>query len=88
MILKRLIGLLIQKAPKEQFYLELGSYFIRKGTGYQVGDAFEYKQRRTGKAKTLRIQNLFYNFKENRITYRFDKKPILNSEAAGVEERG
>jgi len=76
MIIKRLFSLLRHRAPKEQYYLELGSYFIRKGTGYQVGDTFKYPSKRG--AKTLYIRNLFYNFNLNKITYKLDKNPILN----------
>lgn len=76
MIIKRLLSLLRHRAPKQQYYLEIGSYFIRKGTGYKVGDAFEYKGKKG--CKQLRIANLYYNFKLNKITYKLDKKPILN----------
>ncbi|WP_166964630.1 hypothetical protein [Yeosuana marina] len=76
MIIKRLVGLLKHRAPKEQYFLELGSYFIRKGTGYKVGDAFEYQGKKA--SKTLFISNLYYNFKLNKITYKLDKNPILN----------
>ncbi len=85
MIIKRLFSLLKNKAPKEQFFLELGSYFIRKGTGYKVGDTFEYSQRKTGKSKTFYISNLFFNFKLNKVTYKLSKNPILIPED---EERG
>ncbi len=85
MIIKRLFSLLKNKAPKEQFFLELGSYFIRKGTGYKVGNTFEYKQRKTGKPKTFYISNLFFNFRENKVTYTLSKNPILIPED---EERG
>jgi hypothetical protein len=89
-IIKRIFGLMVQRAPKQQYFLELGSYFIRKGTGYKVGQPFEYSQIKRKKGdhkiakKELYISNLFYNFKENKITYKLDKNPILNrSEKAG-----
>ncbi len=84
MIIKRLIDLLKQGAPREQYYLELGSYFIRKGTGYRVGQPFEFAQKsRKGDTpkivkKQLFIGNLFFNFKENRITYKLTTNPDLN----------
>ncbi|MFY0714118.1 hypothetical protein J1D01_10605 [Seonamhaeicola sp. NFXS20] len=70
------MSLLKHRAPKQQYYLEIGSYFIRKGTGYKVGDAFEYQGKKG--SKQLRIANLYYNFKLNKITYKLDKNPILN----------
>lgn len=76
MIIKRLLSLLRHGAPKQQYYLEIGSYFIKKGTGYKVGDAFEYQGKKA--SKKLFIANLYYNFKLNKITYKLDKNPILN----------
>lgn len=83
-IFKRIIGLMVQGAPKQQYFLELGAYFIKKGTDYRVGQPFEYSQvsRKKGNHKVIKkglyITNLFYNFKENKITYKLDKNPILN----------
>ncbi|WP_435135732.1 hypothetical protein [Formosa sp. A9] len=76
MIIKRLLSLLKHRAPKQQYYLELGSYFIKKGTGYRVGDTFEYNGK-NGK-KTLYIKNLFFNFSQNTVSYSLSKTPILN----------
>lgn len=77
-IAKRLLSLLWNRAPKEQFYLELGAYFIKKGTVYNVGQPFEYRQRKTDAPKTFYIKNLFYNFRQNKVTYSLSKNPILN----------
>ena len=58
--------------------LEIGAYFMRKGAGYQVGQPFVIRSKKQGKyvKKTLYIKNLYYNFKENKITHSFSNKPI------------
>jgi hypothetical protein len=87
---KRLVSLIKQGAPKEQYYLELGSYFIRKGTGYEVGQPFQFSQISRKKdaptisKKQLIIKNLYFNFKENKVTYTTTTNPDLNR----VEQEG
>ena len=81
---KRLVSLIKQGAPKEQYYLELGSHFIRKGTGYVVGQPFQFSQiSRKKDAPTISkkqffIKNLYFNFKENKVTYKLTTNPDLN----------
>lgn len=72
----KLIQLIWASAPRYQRDLEKGSFYIRRGTGFQVGQPFKVKDRGTGKIRTLYIENLFYNFKSNKITHKFSDRPI------------
>jgi len=79
-LLKKSITLLIKRPKHWKLYLqlEIGAYFIRRGAGYQIGQPFVLPLKNKGKKyrKTVYIQNLFYNFKENKITHSFSDKPI------------
>lgn len=68
------------KASKEQYYLEIGTMLLRKGTGYQVGDAFDLPITKKGKPATKKvwIANLFFDFAKNKITHQFTTKNPLN----------
>lgn len=63
-------------APAYQINLEKGAYYIRKGAVFQVGQPFKIKDRATGKVRTRYIENLFFNFKANKIVHKFSDKPI------------
>lgn len=70
------------KASKEQYYLEIGSFLLRRGTGYKVGDSFMLPQHKKGKAGETQvwISNLFFDFAKNKITHTFTtKKPLTNA---------
>ncbi len=61
-------------APKHQKDVEKGNYYLRRGAVYQVGQPFTIDDR-FGKRR-LYIDNLFFDFKKNKITHKFSKKPI------------
>lgn len=71
-----LILLYWARAPRHQRDLERGSYYIKKGAVFQVGQPFKIKDKGTGKTKTRYIINLFYNFRSNSVTHKFSDKPI------------
>ena len=74
-------SLLKHKASKEQYYLEIGSFLLRRGTGYQVGDKFILPQQKKGNTihKQVWIANLFFDFDKNKITHQFStKNPLTN----------
>ena len=73
---RRLFLLWLHDAPKYQRQVEMGAYLLKKGTMYQVGQPFLIKDEFTKKTKTRYIDNLFYNFKANKVTHRFSDKPI------------
>ncbi|MBF6607768.1 MAG: hypothetical protein ITG00_03415 [Flavobacterium sp.] len=67
-LLKRLIGLMVQKAPRNQYYLEIGTYFLRKGVKRQIGETFSVKE--NGRTQTYTVANYFYDFDKNRINHK------------------
>ena len=58
--------------------LEIGAWFIRRGAGYQVGQPFVIPVKKKGRStrKKVYIKNLYYNFRENKITHAFSDTPI------------
>lgn len=74
MMIKKLISLMLNKAPLSQYYLELGTFFLKKGVGKKVGDPVKYKIGK--KNKQHYIANLHYDFANNRINHTLtNKKP-------------
>ena len=86
MLFKKIL-ILCLKRPKHWrnfINVEIGAYFIRRGAGYQVGQPFilPLKRKEFTVRKKVYIDNLFFNFKENKITHSFSEKPV-----AGYSER-
>ncbi|MDD3458815.1 MAG: hypothetical protein PHO74_05015 [Weeksellaceae bacterium] len=75
-LLKMIFSLMKHRAKKEQYYLEIGAYFLKKGTGYKPGDPFLLPVKRNGLTvkKKVYIANLFYDFGKNKITHHFTTK--------------
>lgn len=78
-ILKRIASLIWQGAPRNQYYLEVGTYLLKKGTGYQVGQVVD-KRKVCGKERPVYIDNLFYDFKHNRVNHTLSDKPVPQTE--------
>lgn len=71
---KRMFQLWWANAPKYQIDLEKGNYYLRRGAVYQVGQPFIINDQ-FGTRKRY-IDNLFFDFKKNKITHKFSEKPI------------
>lgn len=66
---------MINKAPRQQYYLEIGAHFLKKGVGKKIGDPIVVQEPK--KAKTYYIANLFFDFGNNRVNHTLtNKKPI------------
>lgn len=61
------------KGWRKQWRLELGVYYLRRGTPYQPGQAFQWKNAK-GKWQQKKIKNLFFNFRQNKITHSFENQ--------------
>lgn len=68
-LIKRLIGLMAQGARKNQYYLEIGSYFLRKGADVKVGDVIKVRQTSSGRLRTKVITGLYFDFVQNKINH-------------------
>lgn len=61
-------------APKYQKDIEKGNYYLRRGAVYQVGQPFTIKDQHGTRHRY--IDNLFFDFKKNKISHKFSDKPI------------
>ena len=69
-----ILNLMINRAKKHRWQLEIGKYLLKKGTGYAIGDPVVMKGT---KNKTYYIANLHFDFANNRINHTLTKnKPI------------
>ena len=64
---KKLFQLWWTNAPKSQINLEKGNYYIRLGAIAQVGQPINIHTVK-GETRHRYIGNLYFNFKENKIT--------------------
>jgi len=82
-IIKRIFELIKLGAPRNQYYLEVGVYLLKKGTGHQIGD-LAYTQKIAGKERAFYVSELFYDFKRNKITHKLSNTVIkAEDEKAG-----
>ena len=70
---------IFKNVAASQVYLNLGSQFLRAGAGVKIGDKRKVPVGRnpngTTKTKTMWISNIYYNFKQNRITTSHTSQP-------------
>jgi hypothetical protein len=73
-LLKLILSLMINKAPINQYYLNIGSHLLKKGAGFYVGQIVKEKHLHDGIYRVSVITGLFYNFQDNKVTHTADKK--------------
>lgn len=73
-LLKMILNLMVNKAPLSQYYLNIGSHFLKKGAGFQVGQIVKEKHLYDGIYRVSVITGLFYNFQDNKVTHTAEKK--------------
>lgn len=73
-LLKMILNLMVNKAPLSQYYLNIGSHFLKKGAGFQVGQIVKEKHLYDGIYRVNVITGLFYNFQDNKVTHTAEKK--------------
>lgn len=64
------------KFAASKLRLRLGAYYIKRGTGFQVGQPMRLPANKHQPARTLYIANLFYDFRHNTVNHTFSKLPI------------
>jgi len=75
-LFKIILNLMINRANKQRWQLEIGSYLLRKGAGCEIGKPI--KRIENKKVKTYYIANLHFDFSQNRINYTLTtKRPIV-----------
>lgn len=75
-LLKRLIGLMAQGANTKQYYLEIGTHFLKKGTGYEVGQIVQSKRIGDNRHRVKVITGIFYDFATNKINHTAENRII------------
>lgn len=73
-LFKKIISLILNKAKKEQYYLEVGSHFIKKGCNVQIGQIVDSKKLDHERRRVKVVTGLFYDFKTNKINHTSDKR--------------
>lgn len=77
-LLQRIIGLMAQKAPLRQYWLEIGVYFLKKGCRYKVGQIIQEKHLHDKTYRVKVITGLFYDFGENKINHTAENRIVKN----------
>lgn len=68
-LLKIILNLMTNRAPRRQYELEIGTYLLRKGCGYELGQVIQEKQLRPGLWRVKIITGLFFDFQQNKINH-------------------
>lgn len=71
-------------------YLQLGAHFLIKAVAFVPGEGIPLKKgiqngfkgsKVKRGTKTIYVDNVYYNFKLNKIVYRFSDKPVIIKKA-------
>jgi hypothetical protein len=80
---KKLLNLFINFAPLKQWQMEIGSYLLRKGCGFEIGQIIRERKIGTDLYRVKVVTELFYDFKTNQINHRKENR-IISSKAVEV----
>ena len=75
---KIILNLLLNRAKTSEWQLQIGSYLLKKGCGFHVGQIIAEKKIHYNRYRVKVITNLFYDFKENKISHIAENR-ILDS---------
>ncbi|GIZ09992.1 hypothetical protein FUMI01_27180 [Flavobacterium sp. UMI-01] len=75
-LFKKILSLMVNKASKKQYYLEIGSHFLKKGCNVQVGQIVDSKRIDHERRRVKVVTGIFYDFGENKINHTIDKRII------------
>lgn len=79
-LLKILINLMINRAGLKQYRLEIGTYLLKKGCGYEVGQIIKEKRLRRGLWRVKVITGLYYDFQQNKINHTSENRILTVKE--------
>lgn len=71
-----ILNLLLHKASRRQWNLNIGSYLLRKGVGWEIGDIIKKEPLNTGSTKVTYITGFSYDFEKNKVIHRTGVKVI------------
>ena len=74
-LFKIILNLMSNRASKDRWQLEIGTYLLIKGVGYKIGDPIVVQEK--NKTRTYYIANLHFDFSKNQINHTLTKnKPV------------
>jgi len=74
-LLKLAASLILNKADKKRWFLEIGIYLMQKGITHQIGEIVHIQPIGIrGKHQTTEVTNVYYDLKANKIKYTYCKK--------------
>lgn len=61
---------------KNKLRLRIGAFYIKRGAGVQVGQPIKFRATKNRPKHMMWVENLYYNFKLNKVTHKLSKTPI------------
>jgi hypothetical protein len=71
-----ILNLILHKANRRQWNLNIGSYLLRKGVGWEIGQIIKKEPLNTGATKVTYITGFSYDFEKNKVIHRTGVKVI------------
>lgn len=75
-----ILNLILHRAGKRQWYLNIGSYLLRKGVGFEIGQIIKKEPLNSGSTKVTYITGFSYDFGTNKVVHRTGVKVITKNE--------
>lgn len=73
-------NLIIKRANRHQWRLNIGSYLLRKGVGYEIGQVLRKEALANGCLRVTYITGFSYDFEKNKVIHRTGVKIITPNE--------
>lgn len=73
-LFKKILNLMVTRASKQQYYLEIGAHFLKKGSGVKVGQIFKEKKLEHDLYRVSVVTGLFYDFNTNKVNHTAEKR--------------
>lgn len=71
---KIILNLMINRAPLRQYYLNIGAHFLKKGSGFSIGQIVKEKRIKPNLYRVKVITGLFYDFSTNKVNHTADNR--------------
>lgn len=71
-----ILNLILHRANRRQWNLNIGSYLLRKGVSYEIGQIIKKDPLNTGSTKVTYITGFSYDFEKNKVIHRTGVKVI------------
>jgi len=75
-LIKIILGLMISRAPWQQYQLNIGAHLLKKGSGFYVGQIIKEKHLHDGLYRVSVITGLNYDFHTNKVSHTAEKRII------------